>query len=252
MSDSFLLGPIRVYYYSLVLLAAVWLSYSLVIKNKQRFKLTTDQLTDLFVELLVGGIVGARLAFVVQNLSYYWANPFEILRLTTGGLSIHGAILGGLVVIWWYSRKYHKDFLGLTDNLVVPLLVGQIIGRIGNFTNQELFGYPTHLPWKIFINPAHRPVRYLTADYFHPAFAYEMILDCLGLIILSRLKPKKTGQLTAGYLIVTSISRFITEVFRISDRIVGPLSLAQLTSLALFVAGIALWLSSKKSGTKSG
>jgi prolipoprotein diacylglyceryl transferase len=122
----------------------------------------------------------------------------------------------------------------------VPLLIGQIIGRLGNFTNQELFGYPTDLTWKIFIDPENRPGQFSQASYFHPVFAYEMIANAIGLLLLVWLKFKKPGQLTGAYLLVWATSRFMIEIWRISDRIVYDLSLAQLMSLLILPLAIYL------------
>jgi phosphatidylglycerol:prolipoprotein diacylglycerol transferase len=129
----------------------------------------------------------------------------------------------------------------ITDVLALPVLAGQVIGRLGNYFNQELFGYPTSLPWKIFIDASHRPAQYLQNSYFHPTFLYEMLLDAVGFAILWFWRPKKAGQLTAGYLLVFAIGRFVTEIWRISDRVLWGLSLAQLISLVVGLFALYLF-----------
>lgn len=237
MADGFFLGPIKIYYYSLCLLAAVWVGYGLALRQAKNHKLTANTVSDSIVLALISGVIGGRLVFVLQNLTYFSEQPGEILRITSGGLSIHGAILGGAFALWLFCRKYKLSFVKLTDALSLPLLAGQIIGRLGNYFNQELFGYPTNLPWAISIDPINRPAGYFSETLFHPVFAYEMILNAIGLAILWRLQPhfKKPGQLATAYLIVFAISRFIAEIFRISDRLFWNLSLAQVVSLALLL-----------------
>lgn len=239
--DAFELGPIKIYWYSLCLLAALTVSYSLAIRRAKDVRLTKDQISDLFLILFISGIVGARLVYVSQNLAFFTPQPLAILQLTTGGLSIHGGLIGGILALIGYARKFKSRWLTLADWLVKPLLAGQIIGRLGNYFNQELFGYPTDRPWKMLIDPAHRPAGYATSTYFHPTFLYEMLLNSLGLLILSRLKFKKTGQRTATYLLIFATSRFITEIWRLSDRLIGPLSLAQMVSLVIGLSAV-IWL----------
>lgn len=245
--DGFWLGSIRIYYYSLCLLAAVWAAYWLAIKRLTPKPLSREKVTDLILILLMTGILGGRFGYVIQNIDYYSQQPMEIWQLSSGGLSIHGAIAAGLIALWVYAKRKGLQFFDLTDRLAIPVLAGQLLGRFGNFFNQELFGYPTQLPWKIFIDPAHRPPGYFTDSFFHPTFLYEIILNGIGLFVIARLSLKKPGQLTGAYFIIFGTSRFVTEIFRISDRLIGPLSVAQLISLAL--VGVGIWLI--KSATKA-
>ena len=252
MSDGFSLGPIYIFYYSLCLAAAVWAAYFLAQLRAKESGLSTTQITDLTFIIFIAGIVGARLGFVMQNITHFADHVGEIISLSTGGLSIHGGILGGLIALYWYAKKNLHSLVTLTDLFALPLLLGQIVGRLGNYFDQELFGYPTNLPWKMFIDSRNRPSEYIFSPYFHPTFAYEMILNLIGMLILLKLPNQKPGQITAGYVIIFSITRFITEIFRISDRLIAGLSLAQLISLGLLVFGIILWLKSSVHSRKSG
>ncbi len=240
--DHFMLGPLQIYFYSLCLLAAIWLGYWLLFRQSRPSSPSAARLTDLVFFLLIGGIIGARAGYVLQNYRYFAGFPEQIIRLSSGGLSIHGALVAGALILAWFARKNQLKLLTLTDLIALPTLAGQIIGRLGNYFNQELFGYPTDLPWKMPIDLAHRPFQFRFMEYFHPTFAYEMIFELLGLGLLAILPTKKPGQKTALYLIVIGVSRFLTEIWRISDRLVGPLSLAQIISLLITLAGIILWL----------
>jgi phosphatidylglycerol:prolipoprotein diacylglycerol transferase len=242
MSDHFSIGSITIYYYSLCLLAAVWVGYGLAVRLGKSYHLSAPIISDIVALLLVSGVIGGRIGFLLQNIPYFRQQPSEILRLTSGGLSIHGAIVLGAIALFWYAKMHQLSVRKLADLVALPLLAGQIIGRLGNYFNQELFGYPTALPWAVTIEPAYRPAGYFSAQTFHPTFAYEMILHGFGLLLLWSLRSqlKKPGQLALAYLIVFSVSRFITELFRISDRLLWQLSLAQIISFITATIASAL------------
>lgn len=237
--DHLSIGPLRIYYYSLCLLAAVWIGYVVAVRKGKVYNFSNNFVTDLVAEMLIAGVLGGRIGFVVQNIPYFSQNPSEILRLTSGGLSIHGAIVAGLLTLWWTNRRRKVALVKLTDTLALPLLAGQTIGRLGNYFNQELYGYPTEVPWKIIIDPAHRLPGYFASSYFHPTFLYEIILNLIGFALLWFWQPKKPGQLTLGFLAVFAINRFIVEIWRISDRPLWSLSSAQIISL-IILAGLGI------------
>jgi phosphatidylglycerol:prolipoprotein diacylglycerol transferase len=240
--DGFQLGPLRIYWYSLCLLAAVWVGYAIALHQTGRAKLSQVALTDLVVLALVAGVAGGRFGYVVQNLNYFSTHWIEIFYVSSGGLSIHGALIGSAIAVYWYGRRRALHFLDLTDRLVLPLLAGQIIGRLGNYFNHELYGYPTNVPWKIFIPLENRISPFMGESHYHPTFLYEMMLNAVGLAILWRWRPQKTGQKTGGYLIVFAVSRFIVEIWRISDRSFWQLSTAQMVSIVMLIVGLPLAL----------
>lgn len=234
--------------YSLAMAAAIWTASYLLYRQILKFKLNTSLFSSIIIATLPLGIIGARLVYVAQNWSIFGQDPAMIWQITSGGLSIHGGLLGGLIGLLIVCRRYRLSLLTLTDLLALPLLVGQIIGRMGNYFNQELFGYPTELAWAISIDPQHRPAGYEQFSRFHPVFAYEMIFHGLGLAALLWLRRRRrgdefalgSGQVTAIYLVTSGLARYLTEIWRISDRVVGPLSAAQLVSLAMIVTGLFL------------
>lgn len=233
-------GPFFVYFYSLMLLIATWVGYLLAEREAKKNQLPRGTVLDLIAPLLIAGVLGARVGYVLQNLGYYLNSPLDIFHLTTGGLSIHGALISGAIALYFFARSRKLPLFKLTDTFVRPLLAAQIIGRLGNYFNQELFGYPTDVAWKLLIDPTHRPPQYQNASFFHPTFLYEMLLNSIGLFLLYRLKPKKEGQLTFTYLIVYGAARLITEMFRLSDRLVWHFSLAQIISIAIIIAALYL------------
>lgn len=238
--ESIDLGPVRLYYYSLFLLASVWIGYFVLLRQGKKEKIAEIFLTDAVIIALIAGVLGARIGYVLQNLSYFLETPTQIFILNSGGLSLHGALIGGTLGLLALAKRNDFNLLRLTDIFTIPLLLGQMIGRLGNYFNQELYGYPTGVSWKIFISPEKRLPGYEVFAYFHPVFLYEMLLHALGLWIITRLKLKKQGQMSGAYLITIGLARFITEIFRISERIIGPLSLAQMISIIIFFAGYSL------------
>src|SRR3990167_4879685 len=163
------------------------------------------RLPELAFGLVVSGLVGARLYHVLNEWSYYWAHPLRIFAVWNGGLAIHGALIAGLIFLWFYTKRQSTSYLPsdamhqalqagklpatsylfwLLDLLAPAVLLGQAIGRWGNYFNQELFGYPTSLPWSIPISLENRPLAFQTANYFHPTFLYESLWDLMGFVLL--------------------------------------------------------------------
>ncbi len=235
------LGRWQVHWYGAILaiatLAGVGLTWRLA-----RGRIPSDRVLEAAIWMIVGGLSGARLMFVLLKWPIYAADPVEILMFGRGGMSIHGALLGGLVALMWYARRAKLNFWQLVDLAVPGVVVGQIIGRFGNFFNQEAFGSPTSLPWKLYIAPANRPIQLLQEPYFHPTFIYEALLNVVVLAVLLRLYHRQlpAGSLLAWYLILYSSLRFILEWFRVDSDLWGTLTIAQWASLALVGVGIYL------------
>lgn len=224
MIDGVQLGPLFIRFYGILLmlgaLSGAWLA-SLQVKRRGK---DPDIVWDLLVYLIIGGVIGARLWHVLTPTApftrdYYLSHPLDVLMVWKGGLSIYGTILGGLVALWLYARKHHEfSFLQWTDIAVPGLALGQAIGRWGNFFNQELYGLPTTLPWKIYIeNPL---PAFADQHYFHPLFAYESLLNLVNMGLLlwlgrrfaSKLHP---GDLLAIYAAFYGLVRFGLDFLRI-------------------------------------
>ncbi len=151
---------------ALAMAIGLWLAY----RDAKRRGLDPESFLKAAELGLLGALVGARLYYVLFNLDYYTQFPRKIIAVWEGGLAIHGGIIGGLLVgggYAWLRRLPVRDFL---DVAAPSLVLGQAIGRWGNFFNEEAFGTPTALPWKLYISPPHRPLLYAQDDFFHPAF----------------------------------------------------------------------------------
>jgi phosphatidylglycerol:prolipoprotein diacylglycerol transferase len=246
------IGPLTIRWYGLLIAAAVLIGVGLSQYLAKRRHINPDLLGDLAIWLVVGAIPAARLYYVLFEWSNYAQNPERIVAIWQGGIAIHGAILGGLLAALIFARIKKISFWQLADLVAPSLILGQAIGRWGNFFNSEAFGGPTNLPWKLYIPPEHRPPEYVNFAYFHPTFLYESLWDLIvfGLLLtlffrgLQGKSRLKVGTLFLVYLIAYSLGRFWIEGLRTDSLMLGPLRIAQIVSLvgiSLGVAGLA-WL----------
>lgn len=190
-------------------------------KNFYNDVISEDMLFDLSFWLIIGGVLGARIWYVLLNISYYSAHLNEILAISQGGISIQGAIFGGVLTGLVYVKKHDLCFLKIADLYAFVLPIGQSIGRWGNFFNSEAFGKPCDLPWKLYIPQANRPSQYFYNEYFHPTFLYESIANIFVFLILYFILRKKfvnkSGAIFFSYLILYSIVRFFIEFVRVDS-----------------------------------
>lgn len=239
-----LFGGFTLRYYSLTLLGGVLAGLWVTRKRISKYGMSEDHLWDLLSWGIVFGLVGARAGYVLQNLDYFTKNPAEVFGITpTGfagiqGLSIHGALLALIIYTfifqWW--RKYSWRTVG--DLCVPAIALGQAIGRWGNFFNQELYGYPTDVPWKMFVDEAHRIQPFLDKSFFHPVFLYESLWDLGTFFILlnvDRRTQLKPGSLMFLYGALYGLGRFLVEIVRIEPRVWMGLSMAQIVSIIFMV-----------------
>ena len=171
-----------------------------------------------------------------------------MLNIRNGGLGIPGAVIGGAIALWIYCRKKKISFLTWADIIAPGVALAQAIGRWGNFFNQELYGKPTNLPWKIYIDPQHRVSGYQDYEYFHPLFLYESLWNLINMAILlwaARRFEKwlKPGDLFLFYMIMYSIGRFSLDFLRLDASQVGGINFNQ--TFVIFVAlvsGLLIYL----------
>lgn len=190
-----------------------------VISKRYYKSVDLDILTDFMPFLIIFSILGARIYYVLLSFNYYVKFPQEIFALWHGGISIHGAILGGLIAGVIYFKFIKKiPLLPYADVVSYGLAIGQAIGRWGNFFNQEAFGIPCNLPWKLYVEPIYRPAELMQYSYFHPAFMYESIWDVFVFLILFFVVRKWAKNLSGvvffSYLALYSTGRIFIENIR--------------------------------------
>lgn len=220
--------------------------------------------------LIINSIIGARIYYVLFELrqftGYNFFTNIKLLNLTfqfpsflavwEGGIAIHGALIGGSLSIFFFCRSKKISFKTFLDIIIPSVILGQAIGRWGNYFNNEAFGIPTNLPWKLFIPIINRPFEFEESTFFHPTFLYESIWNFLIFIVLiyifyrqSKSKLITPGIITCTYIITYSFGRFWIEGLRIDSLCLGSvppfcdggLKIAQFISICLFSSGF-IWL----------
>jgi len=242
----FQIGPLTLRWYGLLIASAVLIGVTLSGYLAKHRKINPEIIGDLAIVLVFAAIPSARIYYVFFQWQEYAQNPSDILAIWKGGIAIHGAILGGLIAALIFAKIRQIPFWQLTDLVAPSLILGQAIGRWGNFFNSEAFGATTDLPWKLYIPKAHRPLAFANFDYFHPTFLYESLWDLMVFGILIYLffrdlkgKPRlQVGSLFLTYLVCYSIGRFWIEGLRTDSLMLGPLRMAQVVSLTGIVVGL--------------
>jgi len=238
----FTIGVIRIRWYGVLIAGAILISYLISRKKYLGHPKTNESAFDTsFITLLICGLVGARIGFAIQNLTYYSKNAIEIIKVWDGGLSIHGALIGGLLgllIIYLIAKKNSSVFA----NSVAPqILLAGAIGRFGNFFNQEIIGRPASIPWKMSVSETNRPVGFENVNFFHPVFLYEALLLILAYFLYLILEKKFKGEFGLFYtLIAYSAIRIFVEFWRIDYKpIFWKFDLAQWVSFGIILVALA-------------
>ncbi len=239
------IGPIVIRWYGILMATAIVVGLWLAYRQAKREGLPADDIIACAQWAILAGLVGARLYEVAFNWDYYGRYPSKIVAVWEGGLAIHGGLILGPLVGVWLARRWKLPVLRVLDVAAPSVALGQAIGRWGNFFNEEAFGRPTGLPWKLYISPAHRPLGFTQYDYFHPAFLYESVWDLLVFALLvawlrARLRGRP-GALFFCYFGLYSLGRFAIEGLRLDSFWLGSFRVAQLASIAgVLVAVVGL------------
>lgn len=254
----FQLGPFSLRWYGLLIALAVLVGLALATRLGRRRGIDPTVIADLLPLLVAGAVIGARTYYVALEWRQYRDHWLDALAIWRGGIAIHGALLGGVLVTLLYCRWRRQPFWDLLDVLVPAVALGQAIGRWGNFFNSEAFGLPTDLPWKLAIPIQNRPIQFLDVETFHPTFLYESLwnLGVLALLLtLFRAASRGRIQLPPGalscvYLMAYSSGRLWIEALRLDPLCLlsqppfceGGLRMAQVVSLLLISLGaVGLW-----------
>lgn len=236
---AFTIFGLDIRWYGIFIALAMLIASTFVLRKGKKMGLKEDDLLDLVIWVLPSAIVGARLYYVLFfDLGYYLGEPLEIFNLRAGGLAIHGGVIGGVLAGYFVTKRKQMPFIPLADVVAPVLILGQAIGRWGNFFNGEAHGGPTDLPWGIMVDGVK----------VHPTFLYESIWNFLVFLLLLRLLNKRhfDGQVASLYLILYSLARFFIEGLRTDSLMFGPFRVAQLISVALILLGIFLYQWGKK------
>ncbi len=247
------LGPFTLRWYGLLIAFAVFTGLNLSNNLARQRGLPNGLINDLMPILILSAVIGARIYYITFEWRNYKYSFLEMIAIWKGGIAIHGALLAGTLAIYLFCQSKKYPFFDVLDSIIPSVSLGQAIGRWGNFFNNEAFGTPTDLPWKLFIPESFRPSEFTNYEYFHPTFLYESlwnIIVFLFLIYLFRRGAKKkinlpSGGLTSIYLITYSLGRVFIENLRTDPLCLGALPplceggirIAQLMSILLIVIG---------------
>ncbi|MGL4589740.1 MAG: prolipoprotein diacylglyceryl transferase [Mycoplasmatales bacterium] len=238
------IGTFNITWYAIFIVTGIIIGYILATKEVRRQNFNFKLFEDFAFGVVILGIIGARIWYVLFDLSLYADNPLQIFAIWNGGLAIHGAITAGLLFTLYFTRKHKLNFLQLTDILVPGVLIGQAIGRYGNFTNQEAHGpatteaYLRSLPLPDFV------VNGMNIDgtYYIPTFFYESTWNIIGfvlvMLVIRKKYRQKFGTITAFYLIWYGTIRIYIESLRTDALMFGEIKVAQLASVLMVIAGI--------------
>ena len=240
---AFQVGPVVIRWYGILMAVSILVALWIAHRQARRDGLPADDIITAGQWAVLVGLVGARLYEVAFNWEYYGQYPSKIFAVWEGGLAIHGGLIVGPLFGAWLGWKWGLPVLRGLDVTAPAFAIGQAIGRWGNFFNEEAFGLPTNLPWKLYISPPHRPDAFKAFEYFHPTFLYESLWD-LGVfaVLVLWLRPRlraQPGALFFAYIGLYSIGRFAIEAIRLDSFWLGPFRVAQLASVLGVVIALA-------------
>ena len=236
---AFTIFGIDVMWYGILMAIGMILGTLIALKEAKRVGIKEDNILDLAIIAIPVGLICARLYYVIFNWEYYPSNPSQVFNFRGGGMAIHGALIGGVLAGYLFSRYKKINFFKLADTVIIGMPLAQAIGRWGNFINKEAHGGPTNLPWGIMVDGVK----------VHPTFLYESIWDFGIFVFLWMFRKKKSyeGQIIVLYAILYSLGRFFIEGLRTDSLMIGPLRMAQVISLVGVIGGLIahIYLSKK-------
>jgi prolipoprotein diacylglyceryl transferase len=246
-SGAFDLGPLTIHMYGLTLLVAILACTWLTAVRWRAVGGDPDLVLRVAVWGVAAGVVGARAYHALTSWSEVPTPKWRgVLEIWEGGLGVWGGILLGTLVGVWIVRRSGASGTLMMDAAAPGLLLAQGIGRIGNWWNQELYGKPTDLPWGLEIDPSHRTAEYIDNPTFHPTFAYELIWDLIGVVLLIYIGRRfviRPPALFALYVAYYTFGRFFEELLRVDHaHELGPLRLNAWVSLVLFGASTLFFI----------
>ncbi|UUX33286.1 prolipoprotein diacylglyceryl transferase [Fundicoccus culcitae] len=241
------IGPIKIYWYGIIIALAMLIGISLATKEAQKLGLEEDTMVDMALWAIPIGFIGARLYYVLFKWNYYIQNPSEIIAIWNGGIAIYGGLIAGGLAVYWFARRKKMTLTLLLDILAPSVLLAQSIGRWGNFINQEAHGGAVS---RQFLETLYLPEfiieqMNINGTYYHPTFLYESLWSLLGFILLIILRNQKgllrRGEVALSYVIWYSFGRFFIEGMRTDSLWIGDIMrVSQMLSLVLFISAIIL------------
>lgn len=255
MPQGINIGPLTIRFYAILIIIGAIAGAWLAARQAKKYGEDSEIIIDMLPWLLIAGIIGARIWHVftpsASNIAQgvttenYLRNPIEILKMWKGGLGIPGGVIGGALALIIYTKARGLNFWQWADFIAPGLLVGQAVGRWGNFINQEVYGRPTDLPWAITIDPRYRIAGFEHVEKYHPLFLYESLATLVGALLLIWIDQKYRdklykGDIFFGYLIWYSTARFFLEFLRLDPSPVNGINVNQTSMLVVGVLALII------------
>ena len=236
VGKSISIGGFEIAYYGMIIACGMILGLCIAMWVAKKTNQNPDQYFDVALYAIPIALIGARAYYVIFSWDQYKDNLIHILYFREGGLAIFGGVIAAVITFYVYVKIKKQNFWLMADTACAGLVLGQIIGRWGNFFNQEAYGYavdPNVVPWAMYIDGAYR----------HPTFLYESIWDLCTFMLLMYLNRKsslKQGESFLAYLISYSAIRFLIETLRTDSLMLGSLRMAQVMSVVLIIIAVSL------------
>ncbi len=259
---SFKIGDneFSIHWYGVLIAVGFLLAVLYAYRRANEFRISKDGMTDVVLVCTLCAFVGARLYYVIfsEDRAAYFSDPLSILRIWEGGLAIYGGIIGAFVTALWMCKLRKVDILRMFDLAAPGFLIGQAIGRWGNFFNQEAFGTNTDLPWgmtgNIIGSPYANATGYEPTQPVHPTFLYESLWCLLGLLLIHIISKKAyrfRGQLFSLYVIWYGTGRFFIEQLRTDSLPLGTMRVSCLVAALSVIGGVLLYFLLKNKEARS-
>ncbi|WP_313893005.1 prolipoprotein diacylglyceryl transferase [Psychrobacillus sp.] len=244
---AFSLGSLEVRWYGIIIALGIVLAFIVAQREMVKRGFHQDYLTDLLIWAVPLAIVGARIYYVIFKWDFYSQHPEKIIQVWNGGIAIHGALIASFLTAYFFTKKRNSSFWKVTDIVAPSILIGQTVGRWGNFMNQEAHGGEVT---RTFLENLKLPEwiinqMYIEGSYYHPTFLYESIWNLIGVIILILLRKVNLlrGEMFLFYLTWYSVGRFFIEGMRTDSLyLIGDLRTAQVVSLVTIVIAISIFI----------
>ena len=230
----------EIMWYGVLIALGVVIGTVIAIREAKKRGYDEDMVIDLLIYAIPAALIGARVYYVIFAWDIYRDNPISALNFRLGGLAIHGGLIGAILASILFCKVKKINFWKVSDIMAPSIILGQAIGRWGNYINQEAYGGPTDLPWGIIIN----------GQKVHPTFLYESIWNFIAFLLLISYRKKQIkfdGQIFYMYLILYSIGRFFIEGLRTDSLMIGPIRVAQLISIIIIlITSIMYYVKNKR------
>ena len=234
------LGPLTIHYYGAIIALGLLLGMVYSCKRGKKFGLKEDDILDGFLWVTPFAIVCARIYYVAFSWADYRENPISVFYIWEGGIAIYGGVLGAVLGMWIFSRIKKVKFTAVLDLILTAFLIGQFIGRWGNFMNREAFGAATDS----FLRMGLFNTRTGAWEYYHPTFLYESLWNAAGFLLLHFLadRRKYDGQMALGYAAWYGLGRSFIEGLRVDSLYWGPFRVSQVLAAVTCVTAVSLLL----------